>query len=69
MRNNIMDNNIMDNLADIVNFIDFKINYIKDTKNKLKTIDDCLDWINLTVDILHLIKQNIKNGKNKKEDF
>jgi len=55
-----MENNIMDNLADIVNFIDFKINYIKDTKNKLKIVDDCLDWINLTVDIIHLIKQNIK---------
>jgi len=51
---------VMDNLADIVNFIDFKINYIKDSKHKLKIVDDCLDWINLTVDILYLIKQNIK---------
>lgn len=60
-----MENNITDDLADIVNFVDYKIKYIKDPKNKLKIVDDCLDWINLTVDILYLIKQDIKKGGKK----
>lgn len=55
-------NSLMSSLIEIFESVEEKIKRIKNPVNKLKFIDDCIDWVKVLLDLLNKLKQELEEA-------
>jgi len=55
--------NFSENLFNIYNIVDNKVNSTIEKDKKLKFIDECLDWVNVLRELIVKLKKEIEEHK------